>query len=124
MDGDDEMAVSETPEYPKAVDVEPSQQLSQPNTVNDESLVSKLACQKFVQEGIKSPRKDRVEIPKMMEQQQKKTPDPCSSQVTTVMETSSDRPNSSPDKVSSSLTQLPQTNSIVEEVPLCTPLPQ
>ena len=40
------------------------------------------------------------------------------------MQTSSDRPNSSPDKVSSSLTQLPQTNSIVEEVPLCTPLPQ
>jgi hypothetical protein len=45
---DDEMAVPKTPEYPKAVDVRRSQQLSQPNTVNDGSLVSKSACQTFV----------------------------------------------------------------------------
>jgi len=61
---------------------------------------------------------------RLMEQHQKKTPDPRSSQVTTVMQTSSDRFNSSPDKVSSSMTQLPQTISIVEEVPLCTLRPQ
>ena len=41
----------------------------------------------------------------------------------TVMQTSSDQSHLSPDKVSSSLTQLPQANSIVE-VFLSTPLPQ
>ena len=49
------------------------------------------------------------------------TPDATSNQVMTVMQTSSDLPNTSPDKAPPSLTQLPLTESIIEENPLCIP---
>lgn len=60
----------------------------------------------------------------LMERHQKKIPDASLNQVTTVVQRKSGRPNTSPDNVPLSLTQLPLTKSIVEEVPLCMPLTQ
>ena len=88
-----------------------------------------------------SPKKHTVEIPKMtlplqvspMDSKRTETrnlpeperslekPDASCNQVTTVIQESQDLPTTSPDKAPSSLTQLPLTESIVEEVPPCVP---
>jgi len=56
-----------------------------------------------------------------MELNQKKTSHASFNQVMTVVQTSLDLSNTSPDKISSPLTQLPLVESVVEEVPLCMP---
>lgn len=80
-----------------------------------------------------SPKKLRVEIPKMPPPMQVSQADsrpvetrnlPEPEQSVESMEPSSDQAHTSRDKVSTSVSQLQLTESIVEEVPLCMPPPQ